>query len=581
MTLIFGDHGMTEDGNHGGGTEEEIRAALFVHRSAACPPAHEMEALETSSQTLVGQNGFSSIHQIDLVPSISMMLGLPIPFANLGSLTPSILAGWSLDQVVAGLALNAAQVWRYLSIYSSTANLLPGLGKLRDELDLAVSMYKEALAKGDSSIDADQYHQAAVLFRHFLFEALELGQRVWARFDGTGMILGILVGLSGAAVLVSELGVRQAIIYARREPMESIVLFLFVLFVYGLTTFSNSYILEEQHTLMYAMGVLAVYWAVCRPSSSGAWLVPIVAVCARLNEYFVSGHGLDPSIRLHAAHHTGVFLASLALFAVLRSWLYRQEYSRSISQVAVDVCSIFFLAVSWVEKRSIDHDRNGYWSARIAFAIMVLGFLGLLVQVLSTRSSPDSPSTARCVDLCTKLLIATMAVTGPASVVSAILFSVQMASLYRLTCHSISPAMLAILLKLASRHVFFATNHGCAFSRLQYSAAFIATKEFYFTLGGISLFLNTFAWEILGVLIAWYLHRRPGYSSVLQVYCSYQLLEMITSCLSVGLLRRHLMVWDIFAPHFLFVGIFTVLTGSLDASLTWSRGRTVSKKVKA
>jgi hypothetical protein len=27
----------------------------------------------------------------------------------------------------------------------------------------------------------------------------------------------------------------------------------------------------------------------------------------------------------------------------------------------------------------------------------------------------------------------------------------------------------------------------------------------------------------------------------------------------VSVLRRHLMVWDIYAPHFLFVAIFTVL----------------------
>lgn len=34
--LIFGDHGMTEGGNHGGGTEDEINAALFAHFSPGC-----------------------------------------------------------------------------------------------------------------------------------------------------------------------------------------------------------------------------------------------------------------------------------------------------------------------------------------------------------------------------------------------------------------------------------------------------------------------------------------------------------------------------------------------------------------
>jgi phosphatidylinositol glycan class O len=34
--LVFGDHGMTEGGNHGGGTQDEINAALFAHFSPGC-----------------------------------------------------------------------------------------------------------------------------------------------------------------------------------------------------------------------------------------------------------------------------------------------------------------------------------------------------------------------------------------------------------------------------------------------------------------------------------------------------------------------------------------------------------------
>lgn len=50
----------------------------------------------------------------------------------------------------------------------------------------------------------------------------------------------------------------------------------------------------------------------------------------------------------------------------------------------------------------------------------------------------------------------------------------------------------AVLWRFVVRHVFFATNHGCAFNRLHYSAAFVATIEFDFVLGGLQLFLNTF-----------------------------------------------------------------------------------------
>jgi phosphatidylinositol glycan class O len=134
--------------------------------------------------------------------------------------------------------------------------------------------------------------------------------------------------------------------------------------------------------------------------------------------------------------------------------------------------------------------------------------------------------------------------------------------------NKVPPFVIAVLWKLVSRHTFFATNHGCSFSRLQYSAAFVATKEFSFFSGGISLFLNTFGWELVGLAIAFLLSRKQRSNSIWKMYTFLQFLEALTSCISVSLLRRHLMVWDIYAPHFLFCAIFTVLTGLSQITIT-------------
>lgn len=98
--LIFGDHGMTPDGNHGGGTPEEINAALFVHTSTSgCSPLLDSAIFLEQSSSASGSTGsnsatnlqknglpsewnvpnkeqFVAIHQIDLVPTISFLLGL-------------------------------------------------------------------------------------------------------------------------------------------------------------------------------------------------------------------------------------------------------------------------------------------------------------------------------------------------------------------------------------------------------------------------------------------------------------------------------------------------------------------------
>lgn len=118
---------------------------------------------------------------------------------------------------------------------------------------------------------------------------------------------------------------------------------------------------------------------------------------------------------------------------------------------------------------------------------------------------------------------------------------------------------------------FFATNHGCAFNRLQLSAAFVATTEFYYELGGISLFLNTFGLEMMGITLAWVISQKEQHKSVWRSYGILQLIEALCSFISVSVLRRHLMVWDIYAPRFLFTAIFTILNGLAhltDAVLT-------------
>jgi hypothetical protein len=135
-------------------------------------------------------------------------------------------------------------------------------------------------------------------------------------------------------------------------------------------------------------------------------------------------------------------------------------------------------------------------------------------------------------------------------------------------------AVLAALWRFMVRHAFFATNHGCSFARLQVSSAFVATSVFNFGFAGSSLFINTFGWEIVGLSFAWLLSSHASQSAMAagprrrtelwRWYCLYQLIETLCSCVSVSLLRRHLMVWDIYAPHFLFVAIFTILYSAIQ-----------------
>mmetsp|Transcript_18917 Transcript_18917/g.40959 ORF Transcript_18917/g.40959 Transcript_18917/m.40959 type:complete len:220 (-) Transcript_18917:14-673(-) len=158
-------------------------------------------------------------------------------------------------------------------------------------------------------------------------------------------------------------------------------------------------------------------------------------------------------------------------------------------------------------------------------------------------------------------------VTGPSTASTAVLMVVQTAALSQMMeaggNREIDAPVMAALWRLAIRHVFFATNHHCSFNRLHFSAAFVATETFEFHIAGASLFMNTFGWEIIGTTLVLVLSRTcrgKTRRSVWTWFCFYQWTETVASCMSVSVMKRHLMVWAIFAPRFMFAAVFTGLT---------------------
>mmetsp|Transcript_22168 Transcript_22168/g.52119 ORF Transcript_22168/g.52119 Transcript_22168/m.52119 type:complete len:953 (-) Transcript_22168:185-3043(-) len=619
LALIFGDHGMTEDGNHGGGTDNEINAALFVHFSPACGDM-SIDLTPTMGSTYI-QDAFQSIHQIDLVPTIAVLLGLPIPYANLGGVVPSLLGLESVSETAAALALNAAQVWRYFAVYSLNANKLPNLPELEGQLTDAVNVYKEAIAlqqqhqkeSNDGSVveDSTLFYKACGLFKVFLVDAAALGHRVWTRFDTFGMVCGGLILFFTLVIWAMSVYFSAGNIRIRNnEIIENALSAVFVFFQSGMLSFSNSYIEAEQRIVMFMLGVLGLSVFVRMQGVTAGGNKPItpfipilVPLLSRISELLVSGHGQDPSIRLHFAHNAGVFLSSLVAIMFLRIKFARRFASTTATtnlHAVADCLTMLVLAASWIEKRNLDQTRLGYTEARIAITLLLF-FTPLAmfeaivptiyVSVLTVNHPPKNGKDAddkevpvqssntwlerhllstssdavlvRTLSIVFKLLISIMIVTGPSTATTVLIASLQGWMMYILAgatgFYEVSTPVMATMWRLIVRHTFFATNHGCAFNRLQYSAAFVATMEFDFLLGGLQLFLNTFGWEVIGLMMVWLTSLMDHRPHLWTWYGFYQVMESFLNCISVSILRRHLMVWAVYAPRFLFSSVFLLL----------------------
>nr|CAD7430886.1 unnamed protein product [Timema monikensis] len=92
--VVCGDHGMKDSGSHGGASLEEVLVPI-VTIGLNCP----------------GQDpSLLSVSQVDLVPTLAVMLALPIPAANLGKLISPLLHALPPTRQLYSLYYNSKQV---------------------------------------------------------------------------------------------------------------------------------------------------------------------------------------------------------------------------------------------------------------------------------------------------------------------------------------------------------------------------------------------------------------------------------------------------------------------------------------
>ncbi|XP_040141915.1 GPI ethanolamine phosphate transferase 3, catalytic subunit isoform X3 [Ictidomys tridecemlineatus] len=120
LLVVAGDHGMTMNGDHGGDSELEVSAALFLYSPTALFPSTPPEEPEV-------------IPQVSLVPTLALLLGLPIPFGNIGEVIAELFSAGKDSQPhlsalaqASALHLNAQQVSRFLHTYSAATQDLQG-----------------------------------------------------------------------------------------------------------------------------------------------------------------------------------------------------------------------------------------------------------------------------------------------------------------------------------------------------------------------------------------------------------------------------------------------------------------------
>ncbi|KAG0479707.1 hypothetical protein HPP92_010565 [Vanilla planifolia] len=164
LLLVMGDHGQTLNGDHGGGTAEEVETSLFA-MSLRNHPAPASCVLDKNFHNIHSDQSMISIgefQQIDFAVTITSLLGVPFPFGSIGRVnwelyaliggiwevdnqcveegqSLSIKESWMLNYVN-NLCVNSWQVKRYIDLYSATSVI----GLPAEDLHHIKDMYTQA-----------------------------------------------------------------------------------------------------------------------------------------------------------------------------------------------------------------------------------------------------------------------------------------------------------------------------------------------------------------------------------------------------------------------------------------------------
>ncbi|VDK86694.1 unnamed protein product [Litomosoides sigmodontis] len=224
--VVFGDHGMTRSGSHGGSSELETHTPIVYV---------DGKKRRSSNETLY----VASVEQVDIVPTLAGLLNVPIPKASLGvTLLPYIGIDWPKISILLLILRNAEQFRK--------------LGRTSDKLNHCISLSYDSLQKHCTmnvalSIDG--------LVRECLEELHKVQmQLIHMETDVDTMKIVIAIGLS---FTISYICGRLAYFAHSRDTcvfengsIISIHLAVFAQLIHSCAFFASS-LVEEEHDLHY------------------------------------------------------------------------------------------------------------------------------------------------------------------------------------------------------------------------------------------------------------------------------------------------------------------------------------------
>ncbi|KAL9240737.1 hypothetical protein vseg_014922 [Gypsophila vaccaria] len=650
--VVMGDHGQTLNGDHGGGSPEEVETSIFAmsmkNTQSFLPP--ELDLVSCGLNMDAQQLCIGTVEQLDFAVTMSAMLGVPFPFGSIGRINPQLYALGSgalfpevveekgyknpssivrwMQHYVNALCINVWQVKRYIDVYSASSVI----GFPSEDLLHVADIYSQAQENWLHVVNASspcmdrscEESSSALkrqidLYLHFLDSVIGLARSKWTEFNLRLMVVGLCIifcSLPMQVISLKKLGNVRESFLSVQCPWGSIglVFATFVTVMRACSVLSNSYILEEGKVAIFFLGTLVIVglrYSLMKTKMVFEATLLLLLICALrfimevgLSKEAASSSNVASLFGISQDHSFWKFLSlSVPILALIEvAYLLLRYISGNVChrvQKYVVVGTIFsyvLIASHWIlESELLQLPPTLQYIGRtfIPRVIYAIGLTQLVVLLTcrfllrkTTLHNQDYLTSRTVSMLCTWSAVIILLSGKQGSVtffvaVGAAWCIIRLGSLEQvaedntLSCvmnHSLPVTQWSFL----AVALFFCTGHWCAFDGLRYGAAFIGFDEFMLVRQAILLTIDTFGFSLLLPILGLPLlvslrqsypetnqHKLTQSVQLSQVFLMYGFITTIAAAftvLCVTIQRRHLMVWGLFAPKYVFDVVGLILT---------------------
>ncbi|KAJ1821682.1 major facilitator super transporter protein [Coemansia sp. RSA 2675] len=260
LFVLLGDHAMNEIGNHGGNSQLET-STVFVFLGQGIRSPSLAKGSDVLSRLLT-----TEVPQINLVPTLALLFGVPIPKNNLGMPLPELLASYGDSERLRMLQVSAHQMFGVVRANDPDARevtLAEAAGSVgapvncegESTSDVLRCKYKRALAahrrfavsgRGSAGRVEREYYD-------FMVHANEHLSRAFSGYDLGAMFTGMaIIGAAAAALVVlCQASDRSGGIFSTKTWGLRVSIPTAALLVTYLISIWSSSLIEEEHQFWY------------------------------------------------------------------------------------------------------------------------------------------------------------------------------------------------------------------------------------------------------------------------------------------------------------------------------------------